>query len=80
MNIHQDQKEWMDIRGKIKTRWDKISDDDTDKFRGNMHLIPDRIQSVYGITREKANQEYQDFKKFLESEKPTELVDTRRFN
>ncbi len=67
MNSDKAQQEWTELKGKIKTRWKKFVDTDVDKFRGNMHLVAARVQSVYGITKDKAEQEYNDFKKTLEA-------------
>lgn len=60
------QENWTDIRSKIKTKWDKFADADLDGFKGNMHLIPEKVQKTYGIAKDKAEQEYSDFKKTLE--------------
>lgn len=58
--------EWTDLRGKIKRKWSKLADTDVDSFKGNMHLIADKVQTAYGYTKDKAQQEYNDFKKSLE--------------
>jgi hypothetical protein len=58
--------EWTDLRTKIKAKWAKFVDSDIDAFKGNLHLIVDKVQSVYACTKEKAEQEYADFKKTLE--------------
>jgi uncharacterized protein YjbJ (UPF0337 family) len=64
---------WTDIRGKIKTKWSKFADADLDGFKGNMNSISEKVQKVYGLTKDKAEQEYNDFKKTIEKtpeEKP----------
>lgn len=58
--------EWTDLKGKIKSKWSKLADTDVDSFKGNMHLIADKVQTAYGYTKDKAQQEYNDFKKSLE--------------
>lgn len=58
--------EWPEIRGKIKQKWDKLVDIDVDGFKGNMHLISEKLQKAYGYTKDKADQEYAEFKKTLE--------------
>jgi uncharacterized protein YjbJ (UPF0337 family) len=58
--------EWTDLKGKIKSKWSKLADTDVDSFKGNMHLIADKIQTTYGYTKDKAQQEYNDFKKSIE--------------
>ncbi len=58
--------EWAEIKGKIKSKWSKLLDTDVESFKGNMHLIADKVQSTYGYTKDKAQQEYNDFKKSIE--------------
>ncbi|MGE4130774.1 MAG: hypothetical protein AB7F86_04005 [Bdellovibrionales bacterium] len=58
--------EWTDIKGKIKQKWDKLVDTDIDGFKGNMHLISEKLQKTYGYTKDKAEQEYTEFKKTLQ--------------
>lgn len=65
------QSDWSEIKGKIKTKWGKFVDTDVDGFKGNMDLISEKLQKTYGYTKDKAEQEYKDFKKTLE---PTAAV------
>lgn len=58
--------DWNEIKGKIKSKWGKFADAEVDSFKGNMDLISEKIQKVYGYTKDKAEQEYKDFKKTLE--------------
>jgi len=57
---------WTELKGKIKARWGKFADADVDGFRDNMHLITETIQKKYGYAKDKAEQEYKDFKMSLE--------------
>ncbi len=56
-------KGWTEMKGKIKTKWNKFSDTDIDGFKDKMHLISEKVQKVYSISKEKAEDEYKDFKK-----------------
>lgn len=58
--------EWTEVRGKIKQKWNKFMDADIDGFKGNMDLIAEKLQKSYGYTKDKAEQEFADFKKTLE--------------
>jgi uncharacterized protein YjbJ (UPF0337 family) len=66
MSTEKTKMDWSEIRGKIKQKWDKLVDSDIDSFKGNMHLIADKLQKSYGYTKDNADQEYADFKKSLE--------------
>ena len=58
--------DWTDLRTKIKAKWGKFADADLDAFKGNMHLIVEKVQKIYSLPREKAEQEYNDFKNTLD--------------
>lgn len=57
--------EWKEIKGKIKSKWGKLGDSDIDKFKGNMHLVAAKVQTVYKITKDKADKEYTEFTKTI---------------
>jgi uncharacterized protein YjbJ (UPF0337 family) len=57
--------EWKEIKSKIKTKWQKLGDSDIEKFKDNMHLVSAKVQNVYGISKDKAEQEYAEFKKTI---------------
>lgn len=59
--------EWTELKGKIKNKWNKLVDADVDTFKGNLDLIAEKIEKAYGYTKDKAQQEYSDFKKSLEA-------------
>ena len=63
---HEFKQEWSELRSKIKAKWSKLVDTDLDSFKDNLHLIADKVQKVYGVTKDKAEQEYKDFRKTLE--------------
>ena len=65
MNKDAAQGGWTELKGKIKTKWAKLNDNDIDELKGNMEQIAGKIQKTYGYAKEKAEQEYRDFKKSL---------------
>lgn len=58
--------DWAELKGKIKSKWSKLVEADLESFKGNMHLICEKVEKTYGITKDKAQQEFHDFKKSLE--------------
>lgn len=68
MNSASTSAEWTQIKGKISSKWSRLTDADIEKFRDNMEAISDKIQKTYGHSKEKADQEYSDFKKDLAAE------------
>jgi len=59
------QTDWNRVRGKIKQRWAKLSDDDIDYFNGKLDAIAGKLQEKYGYSRDEAEQELASFKKTL---------------
>jgi uncharacterized protein YjbJ (UPF0337 family) len=55
--------DWTEMKSKIKSKWSKLADAEVESFKTNMDLITDKIQKAYGYTKDKAEQEYRDFKK-----------------
>jgi uncharacterized protein YjbJ (UPF0337 family) len=43
---------WNEVRGKLKEKWDKLTDDDLRTFNGNVDQLIGRIQHKTGETRE----------------------------
>jgi uncharacterized protein YjbJ (UPF0337 family) len=63
--------EWRDIKNKIKSKWSKLVDSDIESVQVNMDLITEKLQKAYGFTKDKAEQEYKDFKLTLAPPAPT---------
>lgn len=47
---------WNEVRGKIKDKWGKLSDDDVRSFNGNVDQLVGRIQQKTGESREAIEQ------------------------
>ena len=65
MNKDIAQGNWNELKGKIKTKWAKLTDDDVESFKGNLDQISGKIQKTYGYAKEKADGEYRDFQQSL---------------
>ena len=57
--MHQDvfAGQWKHIRGKPKSWWGKLADDDVDRIGGQKDKLIGVVQEKYGYAREKAQQE-----------------------
>jgi uncharacterized protein YjbJ (UPF0337 family) len=53
---------WQEIKGKIKSKFGKFTDDELESFNGNLDKIAVKIQKTYGYSQERAEREYQDLK------------------
>jgi uncharacterized protein YjbJ (UPF0337 family) len=49
--------QWMQIKGKVREQWGKLTDDEIDQMQGNAEQLIGKIQERYGRTREQAEQE-----------------------
>ena len=47
--------QWKQFRGSVRETWGKLTDDDFEVIRGNRDQLVGRIQERYGIAKEEAN-------------------------
>lgn len=52
---------WKQLKGKVKERWGKFTDDDVKVIEGRKDQLIGRLQERYGYTREQAEREANDF-------------------
>ncbi len=52
---------WKEIKGEVKERWGKLTDDDIAQVEGGEEKLIGLLQKRYGYTREEAEEEYEDF-------------------
>jgi uncharacterized protein YjbJ (UPF0337 family) len=57
MNSDQMQGKWKQIKGSVKERWGKLTDDDIDVINGKHDQLVGKIQEKYGIAREAAQKQ-----------------------
>ncbi len=44
--------QWLQLRGKVKQRWGKLTDDDLDVIDGNLDVLAGKIQERHGERRD----------------------------
>jgi len=54
MNSDQLEGKWKQLKGTVKERWGKLTDDDLDVIAGKHDQLQGKIQERYGITKEEA--------------------------
>ena len=57
MNKDQLQGKWKQMKGSVKERWGKLTDDDVDIIEGQNDKLVGRIQERYGIAKEEAQRQ-----------------------
>jgi uncharacterized protein YjbJ (UPF0337 family) len=65
MNWDQVQGNWKQFKGNVKQQWAKLTDDDLDLIDGKRLELIGKIQVRHGITKEKAEEQIDDFMKGL---------------
>lgn len=57
MNSDQFEGKWKQLKGSVKQRWGKLTDDDITTMSGKKDELVGKIQERYGITKEQAQKE-----------------------
>jgi uncharacterized protein YjbJ (UPF0337 family) len=61
MNSDQIKGKWKQLKGAARERWGKLTDDDFEIIAGQRDKLIGRIQERYGIAREQAQKEVDDW-------------------
>ncbi len=61
MNSDQFEGKWKQLKGSVKQRWAKLTDDDVTALSGKRDELVGKLQERYGITREQAQKEADDW-------------------
>ncbi len=65
--VNRDQLEgkWIQVKGKVKEEWGKLTDDDLDQIAGKGEQLAGKLQEKYGLAREEADKQVSRFLKGL---------------
>jgi uncharacterized protein YjbJ (UPF0337 family) len=63
MNKDELQGRWTQMKGKIKERWGRLTDDELDRVEGQWDQLVGLIQRQYGLAREEADRQVQDLRR-----------------
>jgi uncharacterized protein YjbJ (UPF0337 family) len=61
MNPEMFKGRWNQMRGEIRTRWGKLTDDDIAQIEGRAEKMIGKLQERYGYKREQAEKELDEF-------------------
>jgi len=65
MNWDQVQGNWKQVKGKAKQMWGDFTDDELDVIAGKREELAGRLQAKYGLSKEKAEEQVDDWVKKL---------------
>ena len=54
---------WMEMKGKVKEQWGKLTDDDLDVIAGKRDQLLGRIQQRHGIAKDEAERQVETFER-----------------
>ncbi len=66
MNWDQIKGKWTQYKGKAKEQWGKLTDDELDRAAGNKDQLVGHIQEKYGIAREEAERQVDDWSRRID--------------
>jgi len=52
---------WTQLKGEVRSKWGKLTDDDVMQIQGDTEKFIGKLQERYGNTREQAEKELNDF-------------------
>lgn len=78
MNWEQIEGKWKQSVGNVKEKWGKLTDDDLDVIRGRRDQLIGKIQERYGIAKQEAEKQVDEFSKSFRSEDTQETRQEER--
>jgi uncharacterized protein YjbJ (UPF0337 family) len=54
---------WKQLKGQVQARWGKLTDDDLTVAAGNTEILRGKIQERYGLAKEEAQKQLDEFVK-----------------
>jgi len=67
MNWDQVEGKWTEMKGKVRAKWGKLTDDDLKVIAGKREALIGRLQQRYGYAKERAETEMDEFLHALDS-------------
>ncbi|ALQ50899.1 CsbD family protein [Nitrosomonas ureae] len=61
MNWDQVKGNWTQVKGKAQQQWGKLTNDDLDVIEGSREEFVGKVQERYGIAKEEAEKQVDDF-------------------
>ena len=53
--------QWKQLKGKVREKWGKLTDDDLDRIEGQREQLVGKIQERYGVARDEAERQVNDW-------------------
>jgi uncharacterized protein YjbJ (UPF0337 family) len=63
MNWDQIEGKWKQMKGSVRQKWAKLTDDDLDLIAGNREEFAGRLQERYGIAKDEAERQLEEWQR-----------------
>ena len=77
MNSDQLKGKWKQMKGSVRERWGKLTDDDIDVINGQNEQLVGKIQEKYGIAKDEAQRQVDEWMR-LDSQAQESDVERRK--
>jgi len=74
MNWDQIKGNWKQMKGHFRKKWGKFTDNDLEQIAGSRDVLAGRLQEHYGLAKDVAEKQLDDFASTLDSEDHLNLV------
>lgn len=65
MNWDRIEGNWKQLRGSVRERWGKLTDDQLDVIGGKREQLAGKLQEAYGYSKDEAEKQISDFERGL---------------
>lgn len=70
MNWTELEGRWMQLRGQVRSKWSKLTNDDLENLEGNREQLVGKIVERYGVAKEEAERQLEQWMKGFGEPKP----------
>lgn len=70
--------DWNILKGKIKQKWGKLTDNEIDEVSGNMDELVGKLEKSYGFAKDEAKTEYDQFRRSLDESAVNKEFETKQ--
>jgi uncharacterized protein YjbJ (UPF0337 family) len=65
---------WKQFKGKVRSRWGKLTDDQLDLIAGKRTELAGKIQEAYGVTKDEVEMQIKLFEEQIKDLKPSAKI------
>ena len=78
MNSDRIEGNWKQVKGRVKERWGKLTDDHLDVIDGKRDQLAGRIQEAYGVSRDEVDRQIKEWESTLNEVEESDRRNERR--